>query len=378
MKSGSRLMMTFALIAVMITAVAGIGIAFAYSSTTLNYDNNVSSTYLVIYPDGESARYSGHFDKEVEFHTISSFEYDETTERMERVTTYAPCSWYMEKYQNRYFLGSIELSIRSTDDLTTLHLMMEITNKGSINYGPEGEEIFYEAILEMDGHDPLESYLYKNDEGMFVGTSFDLDSSRCAELDEKTIEVSLYMVARVLTQYPGKILDGTSFEFTASPVSPEESPTYRYSLNGGTCAGISEDPISTRTGNLVTLTNNVPVKDGYEFIGWTAHKYGLAIPVTITDRMFVMPEFPVVIEAQYVPTAQYDLDGGTSDVISTSPMAVEPGTVVELTDAVPEKAEVTFQEWIVYKKGDMETVVEVEDGRFTMPHYPVIIKATYS
>ena len=58
-------------------------------------------------------------------------------------------------------------------------------------------------------------------------------------------------------------------------------------------------------------------------------------------------------------------------------MAVEPGTVVELTDAVPEKAEVTFQEWIVYKKGDMETV-EVEDGKFTMPHYPVIIKATYS
>ena len=303
MKSGSRLMMTFALIAVMITAVAGIGMAFAYSSTTLNYGNNVSSTYLIIYPDGESARYSGHFDKEVEFHTISSFEYDETTKRMERVTTYAPCSWYMEKYQNRYFLGSIELSIRSTDDLTTLHLMMEITNKGSINYGPEGEEIFYEAILEMDGHDPLESYLYKNDEGMFVGTSFDLDSSRCAELDEKTIEVSLYMVARVLTQYPGKILDGTSFEFTASPVSPEEPPTYRYSLNGGTCAGISEDPISTRTGNLVTLTNKVPVKEGYEFVGWTAHKYGLAIPVTITDGMFVMPEFPVVIEAQYVPTS---------------------------------------------------------------------------
>jgi len=189
----------------LIVAVAMISIGFSYTSSTENSENNLDSSYLVLYPD-KGSTYSGSFSQEVEFHTGI------TIKEGVRTTKYTPCSWYMRDLQGTpcYILGTINLAIMATDELDELALSMVASNPTSIYVGDEGKEFVYKLAITIDEQLIVETF------DRMTGATVDLTAYLDHEKSTLEMELSLYLVAQTVDTKPGFILNETVFVFTAS------------------------------------------------------------------------------------------------------------------------------------------------------------------
>lgn len=97
-----------------------------------------------------------------------------------------------------------------------------------------------------------------------------------------------------------------------------------------------------KAGDTVTISSEVPTKDGYEFKGWT---YG--DETYQPGDIVTMPEGNVTFVAEFVPVydVTYDLNGGSSDVAIEDTNAYEENETIVVTDKVPTKEGYRFDGW---------------------------------
>lgn len=125
-------------------------------------------------------------------------------------------------------------------------------------------------------------------------------------------------------------------------------------------------------GSLVTLT--ATASNGYDFTNWT--KNGVQVSTNPTYS------FTAAVDAAYVAnfTAQAitvthsvtvaEVPNGT---VATDKATAEVGETVNLT--VMPNSGCSFHSWVVFKTGDVNTTVTVNNNRFTMPDYDVTVVA---
>jgi uncharacterized repeat protein (TIGR02543 family) len=149
----------------------------------------------------------------------------------------------------------------------------------------------------------------------------------------------------LITAPGGLAAVGGSFTMPASdvtltaqwtPVAPPAAYTVTYNGNGGTPA--PTDPASYHAGDTVTVTADVPVRDGYDFGGWL---YG-GVAYAAGDT-FTMPASDVTLTAQWVLPGGPPLDPPTVIELPV-PFALSLDTTNLLTvvygDAIPTNEEV--------------------------------------
>ncbi|MBR5725169.1 MAG: hypothetical protein IKX56_00375, partial [Muribaculaceae bacterium] len=122
-----------------------------------------------------------------------------------------------------------------------------------------------------------------------------------------------------------------------------------------------------------TVTLEATPETGYCLSSWTVMAGNQSI--TVTNNQFTMPESDVTVTATFVQGLTVTLAPVTNGSISADPMCALQGTTINLT-ATPASG-YEFGGWTVYKTGDANTTVSVNDNSFTMPAYPVTVSATF-
>lgn len=107
-------------------------------------------------------------------------------------------------------------------------------------------------------------------------------------------------------------------------------------------------------GDEVTVTEAVPSKDGYEFVGWQYGEEILKAGDTIT-----MPEENITLTAVFVKVdgVTYDLNGGEGDISDDTSYRV--GYDVTVSDKEPAKEGYRFDGWTL--NDDTETLYQAND-----------------
>ena len=126
-------------------------------------------------------------------------------------------------------------------------------------------------------------------------------------------------------------------------------------------------------GTLVTLT--ATPETSYCLSGWTVTDANNN-PITVTDNQFVMPSSAVTVTATFVPGLKVSLASVMHGSISADSEYVLQGKTINLT-ATP-ASNYVFDSWVVYKTGDVNTTVTVNNNSFTMPSYPVTVSAIFN
>ena len=136
--------------------------------------------------------------------------------------------------------------------------------------------------------------------------------------------------------------------------------------------GTISAPEQAYASSIVTLT--ATPDPGYCLSSWTVTDANNQ-PISVTGNQFIMPESNVTVSATFVEGLTITLASVTHGSISADPMYALQGTTINLT-ATPASG-YEFGSWLVYKTGDTNTTVSVNNNSFTMPNYPVTVSATF-
>ena len=141
-------------------------------------------------------------------------------------------------------------------------------------------------------------------------------------------------------------------------------------LEGGTVAGAG----TFEEGSVITL--KATVNDGYNFVNWTKNGEVASIDAnytfTVTSDAIYVANFEEIIVPTYDITVA-EVSNGTITVDKTTAAA---GETVTLT-AIPNSG-CNFSHWIVYKTGDINTPVSVNNNSFIMPETDVTVAALFN
>lgn len=136
----------FAVSACTVLLLIAIGTGFAYTSSTDNSGNSVSSDYLVVTPG--DAKYSANFNHYFEYHwgtTIS-----ETG--ISRI--YSPCGWFINNITveghdiQAYILGEMKLDIISINDLDDFTVSMDVHKEHEIRISESYEYVTIATVID--------------------------------------------------------------------------------------------------------------------------------------------------------------------------------------------------------------------------------------
>lgn len=142
--------------------------------------------------------------------------------------------------------------------------------------------------------------------------------------------------------------------------------------------GTISAPASAYEGSTVTLT--AAPNPGYEVASWTVYKTGdpnTTVAVS-SNGTFTMPSYPVTVSANFQQNTTYyaittqESENGTFSVSETSALS---GTTITLT-AMPDN-DYSLYSWYVFKTGDNNITVDVENDSFIMPAFPVTVVASF-
>ena len=136
--------------------------------------------------------------------------------------------------------------------------------------------------------------------------------------------------------------------------------------------GTISAPSQAYANTTVTLT--ATPQTGYCLFSWTV-KDANNHTITVTNNQFTMPESNVTVTASFVQGLAVTLAPVTNGSISADPSYALQGTTINLT-ATPANG-YEFGNWMVYKTGDANTTVNVNNNSFTMPNYPVTVSANF-
>jgi hypothetical protein len=136
--------------------------------------------------------------------------------------------------------------------------------------------------------------------------------------------------------------------------------------------GTINAPAQAYAGALVTLTASPDA--GYCHDSWEV-KDAYNNLVAVTENQFIMPESDVMVDATFVPGYAVTLASVMNGTISASSVFAKPGTSIILT-AKPETGYHLIN-WVVFKTGDLNTTVEVNDNSFILPDYDVTVSAIF-
>ena len=140
--------------------------------------------------------------------------------------------------------------------------------------------------------------------------------------------------------------------------------------NNGT---ISADKTTAYKGETVTLTANG--NDGYIVSSWNVLDDNNN-PITVTNNQFTMPDSNVSVSATFSVGYVVTLASVMNGTISANPSSALPGTQINLV-ATPATG-YFCNGWVVYKTGDVNTIVSVTDNSFIMPSYDVTVSAIFT
>ena len=163
-----------------------------------------------------------------------------------------------------------------------------------------------------------------------------------------------------------------------------ETPSHNITCATNLANGSVSAPATAFEGSTVAIT--ATPKPGYLVSSYSAWKTksddnDTNTPVDVSiNGTFIMPEFDVTVSATFkLNTTLYNIAlqqpaaGGTIAASATQALS---GTIVTLTAMPDDGYELT--EWYVYRTGDTNTSVAVENGQFTMPAYDVTITASFA
>ena len=131
---------------------------------------------------------------------------------------------------------------------------------------------------------------------------------------------------------------------------------------------IGASPTTAYKNETVTLTATPAT--GYYFSAWDVRDASNN-PITATGNQFTMPDSDVTVSATFVSgctVAVAEVEHGT---VAATPAGGAPGTTVTLT-AMPD-TDYFLSTWLVFKTGDVNTVVTVTNNQFTLPAYDVTV-----
>ena len=132
-------------------------------------------------------------------------------------------------------------------------------------------------------------------------------------------------------------------------------------------------PVQAYGSSTVTLT--ATPETGYCLYSWTVTDANNN-PVTVTNNQFTMPSSAVTVTATFVPGLKVSLASVMNGSIGTDMEYALQGNTINLT-ATP-ASNYVFDSWVVYKTGDVNTMVTVSNNSFTMPNYPVTVSAIFN
>ena len=121
-------------------------------------------------------------------------------------------------------------------------------------------------------------------------------------------------------------------------------------------------------GDVVTLT--ATANPDYYFSAWDVRDANNN-SVSVTNNQFVMPNSDVTVSATFVQGFTVTLADATNGTISATPTNCVPGTTVSLS-ATPASG-YNLNSWVVYKTGDVNTLVNVSGNSFEMPSHDVTV-----
>ncbi len=187
------------------------------------------------------------------------------------------------------------------------------------------------------------------------------------------------------TYQPNDVLNvgAEDIAFTAVWVA-EGQHAVTYSAGAGVTGVSVPETASYAAGTEVTVSSTVPVRDGYEFEGWTVTSGGN--PVTVAQNKFTMPSADVVITAAWKKVYTVTYSAGTVDSsisgMPTDTTKYEQGETVTVSSAVPTRTDYAFDGWTyneqTYKANDT-IAVGTEDITLTAVWkvvYTVTLKLT--
>ena len=145
-----------------------------------------------------------------------------------------------------------------------------------------------------------------------------------------------------------------------------------------TCNSVQNGTISanvtTAYKNEIVTLSATPAS-GYCFSAWDVRDASNnSIPVT--DDKFTMPDSDVTVSATFVIGYNVTLATPMNGTISADPMGGPQGTTINLT-ATPALGYV-FSSWVVYKTGDLNTIVTVNNNSFNLPAYDVTVVGIFT
>ena len=136
------------------------------------------------------------------------------------------------------------------------------------------------------------------------------------------------------------------------------------------------DQESTILGDTVVV-NAVP-DAGYRVKAISVHKTGdETVKVEVAGSSFVMPAYPVTVAVEFelTPLEIFKSSGIENGDITISHTQARLGETVTVSTTAAKGY--TLDAITVYKTGDETVTVEVTDGSFVMPGYPVTVHATF-
>ena len=123
---------------------------------------------------------------------------------------------------------------------------------------------------------------------------------------------------------------------------------------------------------MVTLT--ATPDEGYCLLAWNVRDANNN-PITVTNNQFIMPESNVTVRATFTQGLSITMATVMNGSISANPSCALQGTTINLT-ATPTTG-YNFENWVVFKTGDVSTTVAVTDNSFIMPNYDVTVSAIF-
>ena len=145
--------------------------------------------------------------------------------------------------------------------------------------------------------------------------------------------------------------------------------TYTPQQTNGT---ISASPTSAYVGDVITL--NATPDEGYCLYTWHVTTGRTEIPVV--NNQFEMPDADVTITAEFREGYTVTLASVMNGTISATPTTALNGATITLT-ATPATG-YGLDHWDIFKTGDPNTTVTVNDNSFTMPAYNVTVSAVFT
>ena len=131
---------------------------------------------------------------------------------------------------------------------------------------------------------------------------------------------------------------------------------------------ISADQTTVYNGTVVTLT--ATPNNGYYFGEWHVTDANNNT-ITVTNNQFVMPASNVTVSATFVQGYVVTVAETMNGTVTATPTNALAGETITLT-ATPDQDHF-LSLWVVFKTGDVNTLVTVTNNSFTMPAYDVTV-----